>query len=215
MTGALEHLGKDVTVAGANAKHGMYSAQPIVRSLLSEGEASAWDSAPVPVGTSPDVEEVMREYAVQRYRVHVFEQANPLPNHGPIEKILKELRARLDLIHRPLRGALKAIEVQARIREAEGSLNTSDAVVAYLRSLPDHRLGEILLEGEAPRFHPESGEPLELPAVSRETKVPGATVGPPNIDESRSMNEKRPSSEGQVSLTSGGPNEGGDDREVE
>ena len=41
-------------------------------------------------------------------------------------------------------------------------MNTSDAVVAYLRSLPDHRLGEILLEGEAPRFHPETGEPLAL-----------------------------------------------------
>ncbi len=38
------------------------------------------------------------------------------------------------------RGALKAIEVQARIREAEGNANTSDAVVAYLRSLPDQRI---------------------------------------------------------------------------
>ena len=81
---------------------------------------------------------------------------------GGSEDRLREIRRRLDLLHRPLRGALKAIEVQARIREAEGNANTSDAVVAYLQSLPDHRLGEILLEGEAPRFHPETGEPLAL-----------------------------------------------------
>lgn len=200
MTDALPHLDKDVTVAGANAKHGLYSSHPIVRSLLSPGEAEAWDQAAIPVGTSSDVEEVMREYAVQRYRVHKWESAHPM-SEGGTDVHLKQLRTRLDLLHRPLRGALKAIEVQARIRESEGSASTSDAVVAYLRSLPAHRLGEVLLEGEAPRFHPESGELLALPAsVSRETPLPGATVGP----ESASMNEN-----------SGSPDEGDGDREEE
>ena len=86
----------------------------------------------------------MREYAGQRYRIHSWEKANPLPEGGSEDR-LKEIRRRLDLSHRPLRGALKAIEAQARIREAEGNANTSDAVVAYLRSLPSHRLGEFLL----------------------------------------------------------------------
>lgn len=196
---ALPELGKDVTVPGPNARHGLYSAVPIIRSLLSEGEGEAWDQAAVPVGTSPDVEEVMREYAVQRYRVHSWEKARPLPENGKAEVRLKELKARLDLLHRPLRGALKAIEVQARIREAEGNANTSDAIVAYLRSLPSHRLGEILLNEEAPRFHPETGQPL-LPAVSRET-VPGAESGP----DSPSLNQKIEASDV--------PNEADDDRE--
>ena len=154
----LAYLAKDVTVPGNNAKHDMYSSLPIVRSLLSPGEAEAWDSAAIPVGTSPDVEEVMREYAVQRYRIHSWEKANPLPEGGAEDR-LKEIRRRLDLLHRPLRGALKAIGVQARIREAEGHANTSDPVVAYLRSLPGHRLGEFLLEGEPPRCNPTTANP--------------------------------------------------------
>ena len=197
---ALPELGKDVTVPGPNTKHGLYSAKPIIRSLLSEGEAEAWDEAAVPVGTSPDVEEVMREYAVQRYRVHAWEKARPLLEGGKVEARLQELKVRLDLMHRPLRGALKAIEVQARIREAEGNTNTSEAIIAYLKSLPSHRLGEILLNEEAPRFHPETGQPL-LPAVSRET-VPGAEAGP------ESPGESLPGSE--IS-TSDVPNEGDDD----
>ena len=52
----LAHFAKDVTVPGNNAKHGLYSSQPIVRSLLSPGEAEAWDSTAIPVGASPDVE---------------------------------------------------------------------------------------------------------------------------------------------------------------
>ena len=78
----LAHFAKGVTVPGNNAKHGLYSSQPIVRSLLSPGEAEAWDSAAIPVGTSPDVEEAMREYAVQRYRIHAWEEADPLPTGG-------------------------------------------------------------------------------------------------------------------------------------
>lgn len=191
---ALPELGKDVTVPGPNAKHGLYSTKAIIRSLLSEGEAEAWDEAPVPVGTSPDVEEVMREYAVQRYRVHAWEKARPMLETGKVEDRLKELKARLDLMHRPLRGQLKAIEVQARIREAEGNTNTSEAIVAYLKSLPSHRLGEILLNEEAPRFHPDSGQPL-LPTVSRET-LPGTGAG-----------SEQPSSEAQSDV----PNEGDDD----
>ncbi len=101
----------------------------------------------------------MREYAVQRYRVHAWEKANPLPEGGSDAR-LKHLKSRMDLMHRPLRRALKAIEVQARIREAEGNANTSDAAVAYLRSLPSHRLGEFLLEGEAPRCDPTTGQPI-------------------------------------------------------
>ena len=111
----LAYLAKDVTVPGNNAKHGMYSSLPIVRSLLSPGEAEAWDSAAIPVGASPDVEEVMREYAVQRYRIHAWGKANPLPEGGSEDR-LKEIQRRLNLLHRPLRGALKAIEVQALIR---------------------------------------------------------------------------------------------------
>ena len=153
----LAYLAKDVTVPGNNAKHGLYSSQPIVRSLLSPGEAEAWDSAAIPVGASPDVEEVMPEYAVQRYRIHSWEKVNPLPEGGAEDR-LKEIRRRLDLLHRPLRGALEAIEVQARICEAEGNANKSDAVVAHLRSLPSHRLGEILLQGEAPQCDPTTGQ---------------------------------------------------------
>ena len=111
----LAHFAKGVTVPGNNAKHGLYSSQPIVRSLLSHGEAEAWDSAAIPVGASPDMEEVMREYAVQRYRIHSWEKANPLPEGGAEDR-LKEIQRRLNLLHRPLRGALKAIEVQAGIR---------------------------------------------------------------------------------------------------
>ena len=83
----LAHFAKGVTVPGNNAKHGLYSSQPIVRSLLSPGEAEAWDSAAIPVGTSPDVEELMREYAVQRYRIHSWEKANPLPEGGSEDRL--------------------------------------------------------------------------------------------------------------------------------
>ena len=56
----------------------------------------------------------------------------------------------------------------ARIREAEGTPNTSDGVVAYLRSPPSHRLGEFLLEGEAPHVT----RPGANPSLHRAKKFP-------------------------------------------
>ncbi|MEE8174169.1 MAG: hypothetical protein V3T71_02475 [Dehalococcoidia bacterium] len=144
-----------------NQQHGLYAKKALIRALLPPGEAEAWDQAPVPSDCPPVLEEIFREYCVLKYRVHAWEQARK-----PAEAIA-ELSARLRAYHIPLRGLIKAVEVHARLKEAEQTHDMGDAVLAYLRTLPAHRLEDYMLEQEAPRFDPVSGRLLT--DVSHET----------------------------------------------
>ena len=144
-----------------NQTHGLRSKKPIIRALLCPAEAEAWDLAPVPHDCSEVLEEIFREYYVLKYRVHAWEH-----DQAPI-KAVEALQARLRLLHIPLRGLLKSVEVHARIKETEQTHDMGDAVLAYLRTLPAQRLETYLTEGEAPRFDPATGRLLT--DVSRET----------------------------------------------
>jgi hypothetical protein len=139
-----------------NYQHGTHHERaPIIRALLPDDEAEAWDRAPVPGNCPEMLEEIFREFCVLKFRVHKWES-----NQEKADAV-SSLQARIDLLKVPLRGLLKAIEVHARIIEVEtGVGQDSDAVAAYLRSLPSHQLESYVMEGEAPRFHPGTGLPL-------------------------------------------------------
>lgn len=137
-----------------NQQHGLYSKRPIIRALLSDAEAEVWDAAPVPADCPEMLEEVFREYCVLKFRLHAWERGR-----AP-SKDLAALSAVLRAYHIPLRGIIKAVEVHARMKEADQTGDMSDAVLAYLRTLPAHRLEQYMLEAEAPRFHPTTGERL-------------------------------------------------------
>ena len=137
-----------------NTKHGLFSKVPIIRALLPPDEAEAWDRAPVPSDCSEALEEIFREFYVQLYRVHKWEQGQEVP--GDVEA----LQPRVRLLHLPLRGLLKSIEHHARLKEAERTSDMGDAVLTYLRTLPAHRLEELMIAGEAPRCDPTTGQPI-------------------------------------------------------
>ncbi len=143
-----------------NTKHGLYSKQPIIRALLPPDEAEAWDRAPVPSYCSEALQEDIREFCVQLYRVHKWEQGQEVP--GDVDA----LQARLRLLHLPLRSLIKSIEHHARLKEAERTSDMGDAVLTYLRTLPANRLEELMIAGEAPRCDPTTGQPI--PTARRE-----------------------------------------------
>ncbi len=138
-----------------NQTHGLRSKRPIIRALLNPAEAEAWDLAPVPHDCSEVLEEIFREYCVLKYRVHAWEHDKAPPIEG-----VEALQARIRLLHIPLRGLLKSVEVHARIKETEQTHDMGDAVLTYLRTLPAHRLEELMIAGEAPRCDPTTGQPI-------------------------------------------------------
>lgn len=140
-----------------NTQHGLHSKRAIVRALLPDDEAQVWDLTPVPADCPEALEEIFREYFVMKFRVHKWESGLSQPTDATE---VTSLAARLRLLHIPLRGLLKSVEVHARLKEAEQTHDMGDAVLAYLRTLPDHQLESWVLEGEAPRFDPGTGQPL-------------------------------------------------------
>ena len=140
-----------------STKHGLRSKKAIVRALLPDDEAEAWDLTPVPADCPEALEEIFREYFVMKFRVHKWESGLEAPKSSTE---VTTLAARLRLLHIPLRGLLKSVEVHARLKEAEQTADMGDAVLAYLRTLPDHQLHEFVFDGEAPRWDPGSGQPL-------------------------------------------------------
>lgn len=137
--------------------HGMEV--PVIRALLPNDEAEAWDRAPVPGNCPEMLEELFREFCVLKFRAHRLEV-----KEGPAETVTA-LQKRIDLYRVPLRGILKAIETHARILEVEHGIDTADAEIQYLRTLPAHQLEAFLMQGEAPRWHPGTGQPLIEPAT--------------------------------------------------
>ena len=137
--------------------HGMEV--PVIRALLPNDEAEAWDRAPVPGNCPEMLEELFREFCVLKFRAHKFEKREEDP------ETVSALQARIDLYRFPLRGLLKAVETHARIIEVEHGIDTADAEISYLRTLPAHQLESYLMQGEAPRFHPGTGQPLIEPAT--------------------------------------------------
>jgi len=140
---------------------------PVIRALLPDDEAEAWDRAPVPGNCPEALEELFRELCVLKYRIHKWES-----KEGAAETV-SSLQKRLDLYRLPLRGLLKAIETHARIIEVEHGVDTGDAEIQYLRTLPAHQLESYLMQGEAPRFHPGTGLPLITPAPPIQDPVTG------------------------------------------
>jgi len=112
------------------------------------------------------LEEVFREYCVLKYRVHAFDRA---PGRAA-PKDMAALAAMLRAYHIPLRGLIKAVEVHARMKEAEQTHDMGDSVLAYLRTLPAHRLEDYMMNQEAPRFDPVTGGLLATGGVPRETQ---------------------------------------------
>ena len=136
-----------------NTKHGLKAKRPIIRALLPEDETEAWDRAPVPSNCPEMLEEIFREFCVLKYRVHRWE------SDAEQAATVTVLQARIDLLKMPLRGLLKAVEVHARIIEGEHEAESGDAIMAYLRTLPAHKLESYIMEG-APRIHPGTGQPI-------------------------------------------------------
>lgn len=132
---------------------------PVIRALLPADEADAWDRAPVPGNCPEMLEELFREFCVLKFRAHKVEV-----KEGPAQTV-SALQKRIDLYRVPLRGLLKAIETHARILEVEHGIDTADAEIQYLRTLPAHQLEAFLMQGEAPRWHPGTGQPLIEPAT--------------------------------------------------
>ncbi len=166
-----------------NQKHGLHSKKAIVRALLPDDEAEAWDLAPVPSDCPEALEEVFREYFVMKFRVHKWESGIERPSTATEVQALAQ---RLRLLHIPLRGLLKSVEVHARLKEAEQTADMGDAVLAYLRTLPDHQLGQFMFEGEAPRFDPATQVLLPAPdpvnsALPREGADEGSVADPGEV----------------------------------
>ena len=172
-----------------NTQHGVYSKVQVIRALLPPDEAAVWDAAPVPADCTEILEEVFREYCVLKFRVHAWElgQAAPGAARRP-PKDIAALSAVLRAYHITLRGLIKATEVHARMKEAEQTSDMGDAVLAYLRTLPAHRLETYMLQDEAPRFDPVSGRLLtdvsreteEIADADRDSPGPGRDDGTPD-----------------------------------
>ena len=146
-------------------KHGLEV--PVIRALLPDDEAEAWDRAPVPGNCPEMLEELFREFCVLKFRVHKWETREEKA------ETVTALQKRIDLYRLPLRGLLKTIETHARIIEVEHGVDTADAEIQYLRTLPAHQLESYLMQGEAPRFHPGTGLPLIEPAPPIQDPVTG------------------------------------------
>lgn len=155
--------------------HGMEV--PVIRALLPDDEADAWDRAPVPGNCPEMLEELFREFCVLKFRAHKVEV-----REGPAQTV-SALQKRIDLYRVPLRGLLKAIETHARILEVEHGIDTADAEIQYLRTLPAHQLEAFLMQGEAPRWHPGTGQPLIEPTTPVQDPV---TARDPEADKASS-----------------------------
>ena len=77
-----------------------------------------------------------------------------LGTNGSVENCMARVRI-ASLLHLPLRGLLKSVELYTRLKDAEQTADMSDAALAYLRTLPAHQLEEYV-----PRFDPTTGQPI-------------------------------------------------------
>lgn len=155
--------------------HGYYSMQEIIRDTLPEDERAAWDGAGVPLGTSPALEEVFRELAVIRYRVHRWIMDTRGDGRSQKKGKLAHLKNQIYLLDRPLAKLLRAMEVEARLREVEERGASQEAILAYLKSVPTDQLAVVMLQGELPRMDPHTGK-LLLP-TGQEGGHDGTTDG--------------------------------------
>lgn len=116
----------------------------ILRSLLEDpDEIEVWDSAPIPDDASPTVAIVLRQQAVQRFRVARM-TANEFPVDLGGKGALGKAIALLEAGERPERVTLKALEVHIRATEAGVNAAADQALTAYLRAMANDKLGESL-----------------------------------------------------------------------